>query len=55
MEEGLLRFVLFLAYGPFLLTVVVFGIAYVLKLAGNSEPLDWLGSRTEAQKPVNRG
>jgi hypothetical protein len=54
MDESLLRLVLFLAYGPFCLMLVVFGAGLVMKWAGKPDFLAWLIRGTSAQQPLPR-
>ncbi len=54
MHEGLLRVALFLAYGPFLLMLVLYAAALVLKCCGRRDLLRTLVARTSEQRPIPR-
>ena len=55
MSERVLWVTLFLAYGPFVLTLFLYVAAVVLRLVGRPELLTLLVERTKPQEPVKRG
>jgi len=54
MTVDLLKLVLLLAYGPFLVMLLIFGLGLLMKWSGRPDLLEWLVSKTEAQKPLAR-
>ena len=54
MDTDLLAIAVVLAYGPFAVTIVLYGIGLGLRLAGRSSLLRRLVERTEVPSPVAR-
>lgn len=54
MDDSMLRIVLLLAYGPFVMMLLVFLIGLVMKWTGDSTFLDWLIQKTGPQQPVKK-
>jgi len=52
MNDTLLRLTLVLAYGPFFVMLGIFICAFLLKLAGKPDLLNWLTRKTDAQQPI---
>jgi hypothetical protein len=52
MNDTLLRLTLVLAYGPFFVMLGIFIFAFLLKLTGKPDLLNWLTRKTEAQQPL---
>jgi len=54
MSETLLRVTLFLAYGPFLVMVGLYGLALALRACGKPGLLTFLVEKTKEHAPVVR-